>query len=105
MSNYGESSFFLGIRFIERSRGLLGLSPKIILHQVLKRLYMHNCSPCEPTIFKGDKFSKSQNPKSETIRESKKHIPYAYVVGSLMYAGLHETKYSLCNYYNREISS
>lgn len=46
---------------------------------------MHNCLPNETPIVKGDKFSRSQSPKSEIAKESIKHIPHAFVVASLMY--------------------
>jgi hypothetical protein len=47
---------------------------------------MHNCSSSVAPIVKGDKFSKFQCPKNEIERAHMKQIPYASVVGSLMYA-------------------
>ena len=37
-------------------------------------------------IQKGDKFSLMQCPKTDLEQKQMKNIPYAYVVGSLMYA-------------------
>ena len=37
-------------------------------------------------IHKGDKFSLMQCPKNDFKRKQMENIPYAYVVGSLMYA-------------------
>jgi hypothetical protein len=47
---------------------------------------MQNCSPSIAPIIKGDKFSKFQCPKNNLERAQMKQIPYALVVGSLMYA-------------------
>ncbi|CAJ2661755.1 unnamed protein product [Trifolium pratense] len=47
---------------------------------------MQNCSPSVALIVKGDKFNLNQCPKNDFEREQMKNIPYASVVGSLMYA-------------------
>jgi hypothetical protein len=47
---------------------------------------MQNCSPSVAPIIKGDKFSKFQCPKNDLECAQMKQIPYASVVGSLMYA-------------------
>ena len=47
---------------------------------------MKDCSAGTVPIQKGDKFSLSQCPKSELERGQMKNIPYASIVGSLMYA-------------------
>ena len=39
-------------------------------------------------IVKGDRFNLHQCPKNELEREQMKNIPYASIVGSLMYAQL-----------------
>jgi hypothetical protein len=53
---------------------------------MLKRYNMQNCSSNVAPIIKGDKFSKFQCPKNDLERAQMKKIPYASVVGSLMYA-------------------
>jgi len=45
-----------------------------------------NCSPSVAPIVKGDRFNLNQCPKNDFEREQMKKIPYASVVGSLMYA-------------------
>ena len=45
---------------------------------------MSACSPSVVPIHKGDKFSLNQCPKTELERKMK-NIPYAFIVGSLMY--------------------
>ena len=47
---------------------------------------MKDCSPSVVPIMKGDKLSLNQCPKNDLEKESMKNIPYASIVGSLMYA-------------------
>ncbi|XP_061346949.1 secreted RxLR effector protein 161-like [Gastrolobium bilobum] len=47
---------------------------------------MSKCSPGVVPIHKGDKFSLMQCPKNDVERKDMESIPYASVVGSLMYA-------------------
>jgi len=47
---------------------------------------MDKCSACPVPIQKGDKFSLMQCLKNDLERKQMKNIPYASVVGSLMYA-------------------
>ena len=47
---------------------------------------MKNCSLNPAPIVKGDKFSLDQCPKNNLEREQIRVIPYASIVGSLMYA-------------------
>ena len=65
--------------------GLLGLSQKTYIKKVLERFKMDKCSSPIP-IQKGDKFSLMQCPKNDLEWKHMENIPYAFVVGSLMYA-------------------
>ena len=47
---------------------------------------MKNCLPSVSPIVKGDRFNLDRCPKNDLEREQMKNIPYASVVGSLMYA-------------------
>ena len=47
---------------------------------------MKDCSPSPTPIVKGDRFSFDQCLKNDFEREQMKNIPYASLVGSLMYA-------------------
>ena len=47
---------------------------------------MENCSTGMVPIQKGDKFSEMQCPKNDLERKVMESIPYASLVGSLMYA-------------------
>ncbi|GAB2286422.1 hypothetical protein Dimus_039766 [Dionaea muscipula] len=87
MKDLGDASFVLGIQIHrDRSRGILGLSQKGYIDKVLKRYGMHNSKPGDTPIAKGDKFSLVQCPKSSLEVNEMCQIPYASVMGSLMYA-------------------
>ena len=47
---------------------------------------MKDCSPNVALIVNGDKFNLNQCPKNDFKREQMKNIPYAFPVGSIMYA-------------------
>ncbi|KAD7117392.1 hypothetical protein E3N88_04660 [Mikania micrantha] len=66
--------------------GLLGLSQKAYIERVLSRYNMHNCSPFIASVVKGDVFGSFQCPKTKAEKAQMRMIPYALVVGSLMYA-------------------
>ncbi|XP_070019782.1 secreted RxLR effector protein 161-like [Nicotiana sylvestris] len=82
-----DASYVIGIKIHrDRQQGILGLSQETYINKVLERFQMKDCSPSIAPIIKGDKFNLNQCPKNELEREQMKHIPYAFVVGSLMYA-------------------
>jgi len=83
----GEAYYVIGIEiFRDRSQGLLGLSQNAYINKVLERFRMDKCSTSPVPIQKGDKFSLMQCPKNDLERKQMENIPYASVVGSLMYA-------------------
>ena len=87
MKDLGEASYVIGIEIHrDRSQRVLGLSQKAYIEKVLKRFGMKDCTPTVAPIMKGDKFSKNKCPQNELEREQMKNIPYASVIGSLMYA-------------------
>ena len=87
MKDMNEASYVIGIEiFHDRSQGLLGLSQKGYINKVLERFRMENCSTGIVPIQKGDKFSELQCPKNDLERKTMESIPYASLVGSLMYA-------------------
>ena len=87
MKDMGEANYVIGIEiFRDRSQGLLGLSQKAYINKILERFKMEKCSASTVPIQKGDKFSLNQCPKNELEKEEMSNIPYAYIVGSLMYA-------------------
>ena len=87
MKDMGEASYVIGIKiYRDRPRGILGLSQETYIDKLLERFRMKDCSPSVAPIVKGDRFNLNQCPKNNFERESMKNIPYASVVGSLMYA-------------------
>jgi hypothetical protein len=87
MKDLGDASFVLGIQIHrDRSQGTLGLSQRSYIDKVLKRFCMQDCKPGDTPISKGDKFSLNQCPKGNLEIQEMQKIPYASVVGSLMYA-------------------
>jgi transposase InsO family protein len=87
MKDMGEASYVIGIKINrDRHKGVLGLSQEPYINKVLERFRMKDCSPSVAPIVKGDKFNLNQCPKNNLEKERMNHIPYASVVGSLMYA-------------------
>ena len=57
----GDASYVIGIKIHrDKSRGVLGLSYKTYIHEVLERFWMKDCSPSVAPIVKGDKLSLNQ---------------------------------------------
>ncbi|KAM1913352.1 hypothetical protein ACFX14_001304 [Malus domestica] len=87
MKDLGEAHYVLGIEIVRnRQKRLLGLSQKGYIDRVLHRFNMENCSCGQVPVNKGDKFSKSQCPRTDLETEKMQGKPYASLVGSLMYA-------------------
>ena len=72
--------------FHERSQGLLGLSQKTYINKVLERFKMDKCSTSFVPIQKVDKFYLMQCRKNDLEQKQMENIPYASIVGGLMYA-------------------
>jgi len=87
MKDMGDASYVIGINIHrDRSQGILGLSQETYINKIVKRFWMKYCSPSVAPIVKGDRFNLNQCPKNDFEMEQMKSIPYASVVGSLMYA-------------------
>ena len=86
MKDMGANSYVIGIKiFRDRHNGILGLSQETYINRVLERFRMKDCSPSVAPIVKGDRFNLNQCPKNDFKNEQMKNIPYASVVGSIMY--------------------
>ena len=87
MKDMGEASSVLGVEiFRDQSRGLLGLSQKAYVNSIPERFNMQNCSRWKAPISRGDQFSKDQCPRNDIERKQIQDIPYASMIGSLLYA-------------------
>ena len=86
MRDMGEASHVIGISiFGKKSQGLLGLSQKAYIKEILGRFNMNNCSAGIAPLQKGNRFSLMQYPKNDVEHKEMENIPYASVIGSLMY--------------------
>ena len=86
MKDMGDASYVIGKKiFRDRHNGILGLSQETYINRVLERFRMKDCSPSVAPIVKGDRFNLNKCPKNDFEKEQMKNIPYASVVGSIMY--------------------
>ena len=89
MKDLGEASHVLGIRlYRDRQKRILGLSQATYIDNVLARFSMQNSKKRFVPFRHGKALSSNQRPKTQAEIERKRGIPYASVVGSLMYAML-----------------
>jgi hypothetical protein len=87
MKDLSEASFVLGIEIHQyRRKGVLRLSQKAYLENVLKKFSMHACNPTLTPIVKGDKYDSFQSPRNQYEIDEIKSVPYVSAVRSLMYA-------------------
>ena len=87
MKDIGDATYVTGIKIHrDKFQGLLGLSQQTYINKDLEIFWMKDCSPSVASIVKGDRFNLDQCPKNDLEREQVKNIPYASIVGSLMYA-------------------
>ena len=87
MKDMGEVTYVIGIKIKrDRSQRILGLSQETYINKVLEGFHMKDCSPSIASIANGDRFSLNQCPSNDLENKEMKNIPYAFSVGSLMYA-------------------
>src|SRR5215813_4254981 len=89
MKDLGEASYILGIQILrDRKKWLLAMSQASYIDKILVRFGMQNSKKGNLPFCHGIHLSKEQSPKTPQAVEEMRHIPYASVVGSLMYAML-----------------
>ena len=89
MKDLGEAAYILGIKiYRDRSKRLIGLSQSAYIDKVLKRFSMQDSKRGYLPMSHGITLSKSQCPNTRDEREWMSKIPYASVIGSIMYAML-----------------
>ena len=87
MKDLGEASYILGIKlFRDRNRRIMGLSQAAYIEKVLSRFSMDNSKKGLLPFWCSLAFSKDQCLKTQEERDCMVGVPYASVVGSLMYA-------------------
>jgi len=87
MKDLGAAKQILGMRIIrDKDKGILKLSQTEYVKKVLSRFSMDNAKPVSTPLGNHFKLSKDQSPKTELECGYMDKIPYASVIGSLMYA-------------------
>ena len=87
MQDMGEANYILGVK-IKRycSKKILALSQENYIQKILERFLMSSCKPVDTPVSKGEALSLNMCPKNPQEREEMSRVPYASVVGILMYA-------------------
>ena len=86
MKDLGEAAYILGIKIHrDRSKRLIGLSQDTYIDKVLKRFSMEQSKKGFLPMSHGVHLSKTQRPQTANERERMSKIPYASVIGSIMY--------------------
>ena len=87
MKGMGEGRYVLEVEIVrDRPRKLLGLCQKAYIEKVLERFRMHYSKPVDTPVDKGLNLSLEQCPMTDDEKQKMSNVPYASVVGSLMYA-------------------
>ncbi|GJX83962.1 retrotransposon protein, putative, ty1-copia subclass [Tanacetum coccineum] len=86
MKDLGEAAYILGIKiYRDRSKQLIGLCHSAYIEKILKRFYMENSKHETIPIQEKLKLSKSQGASTPAEIQRMQNIPYALVLGSIMY--------------------
>ena len=89
MKDLGEASYILGIKiYRDRSKRMLGLSQSRYIDLVLKKFSIDGSKRDYLPMSQGIHLSKRMSPKTSEEKNRMSSIPYALVVGSIMYAML-----------------
>jgi len=89
MNDMSEARYVLGVEiFRNRSKKLLGMCQEAYIKRVFERFRMHYSKPVDIPAKKCLALSLDQCPKTDQEEEKMKDVPYASVVGCLMYAML-----------------
>ena len=89
MKDLGKASYILGIHmYRDRSKRMLGLSQSRYIDTIVKSFDMKNSKRDLIPIRYGISLSRSMYPKTPEERANMDRIPYALVIGSIMYVML-----------------
>ena len=87
MKDLGEASYILGVKiYRDRSNKLLGLSQLTYTDKMLKKFSMDQSKKGYLPMSHGIYLSKDMCPKTDVEVHNMQNVPYASVVGSIMYA-------------------
>jgi len=86
MKDMGKASYVLGVKIIrDRAKRLLGLTQETYIKKMLERYHMQDSKPMDTPVDKSLSLSCDMCPKTLEEQEKTSRVPYASVVGSLMY--------------------
>ncbi|GJX45004.1 retrotransposon protein, putative, ty1-copia subclass [Tanacetum coccineum] len=86
MKDLGEAAYILGIKiYRDRSRRLIGLCQSAYIEKILKRFHMENSKRGSIPMQEKLRLSKSQGASTPAELKRMQNVPYASVVGSIMY--------------------
>ncbi|KAJ9552302.1 hypothetical protein OSB04_016347 [Centaurea solstitialis] len=89
MKDLGEAAYILGIKiYRNRSTRLIGLSQSTYIDKILKRFRMDESKKKFIPMQHGIVLRKAQCPVCSEDQDKMKSVPYAYAIGSIMYAML-----------------
>ena len=89
MKNFGDASYILDIKiYRDRSKRMLGLSQSRYIDLVLKRFNMEKSERGYLPTSQDIHLSKKISSKTHKERKRMSCIPYAFAMGSIMYAML-----------------
>ena len=87
MQDMGEANYILGVKIKrDRSKKILAPSQENYIQKILERFHVSSCKPVDTPVSKGEALSLNMCLKNPQEREEMSRVPYASVVGSLMYA-------------------
>ncbi|GJY38745.1 retrotransposon protein, putative, ty1-copia subclass [Tanacetum coccineum] len=87
MKDLGEAAYILRIKiYRDRSHRLIGLCQSAYIEKILKRFHMENSKRGSIPMQEKLKLSKSQGASTPVELKCMQMVPYASVVGSIMYA-------------------
>ena len=104
MKDLGEAAYILGVKiYHDRSNKLLGLSQSTYIDKMLKKFSMDQSKKGYLPMSHGIYLSKDMCPKTDVEVHNMQNVPYASVVGSIMYAMMcTRPDVSYCNTPSRE---
>jgi hypothetical protein len=86
MKDMGEASYVLGVKIIrDHAKKFLGLTQESYIKKMYKRYHIQDNKPTSTYIDKSLSWSRDMCPKTSEEKEKISIVPYANVVGSLMY--------------------
>ena len=87
MKDLGAAKQILGMRILrDWKAGVLKLSQEQYIEKVLCKFNMQNVKPLKTPLAAHFKLSSEHSPKTDEERKDMESVPYASVIGSLMYA-------------------